>query len=447
MDHIISATTVKIWGEEVGAAIWLREKGCAAFEYNKSFLKLGLDLSPIHMSLQKALVSNYFEFPHLDKTTFQGLPGLLANSLPDNFGNAVINDWLRKKGRRPDTFNPVERLAYIGSRGMGAVEFEPCSVGTKLDKTVDVYVDSLRNFAQEAVARRDVIDVNVNKSEKETTEAMYDIMRVGTSAGGAVPKAIVAMNEDGHMLSGQGNVPDGYEHYLLKFDGFGDWDQDDIGQVLGETRVEYAYYLMAKSSGINMMECKLLEEGGRAHFLTKRFDRNGNDRIHALNLASLGHFGWNPMGSVGYEDVFDIMRNLKLQYPEREEQFRRMVFKVLSRVTDDHVKNDSYLMSKDGIWNLSPAYDMTYTYDPDGYIETLHKMKINSKQEDIGFDDLMDVADYAEVNNGKNIIEEVAETVSQWPAFAKQAGISDNIIKEIGTHLIADDFMSRGPRL
>lgn len=442
MARNISATTVKIWGQEVGAAIWLQDKNCAAFEYNPSFLKQGLDLSPVHMSIQKALVSNYFEFPTLDPSTFQGLPGLLANSLPDNFGNAIINDWLRKQGRRPDSLNPVERLSYIGSRGMGALEFEPCPVGKKLDKTVDVYIESLRALAQEAIKQRDVIDVNVNGSDKETTEALYDIMRVGTSAGGAVPKAIVAMNREGNMVSGQGEVPEGYEHYLLKFDNFGNWDQDDLGQMPGETRVEYAYYLMAKACGIEMMNCQLLEEENRAHFLTKRFDRVDNERIHSLNLAALGHFGWNPMWSIGYEDIFDIMRNLKLQYPDREQQFKRLVFKVLAKVTDDHVKNDGYLMSKDGVWHLSPAYDLTYTYDPDGYVEKMHKIKINGKNENISFDDVMAVAEYAEINTGKDIIEEVAKAVSQWPVFAKEAGINNSLINEIGQHLRVDHFFA-----
>lgn len=442
----ISATEVKMWGKTVGAVVWLNDRNCGAFEYDKSFLNSGLDISPIHMSISKALVSNYFEFPTLDRGTFHGLPGLLANSLPDKFGNAVINDWLRKQGRRPDTINPVERLSYLGSRGMGALEFKPCSVGTKLDKTVEVYVDHLRLLAKNAIKKYDAIDVNINGSEKETTAAMYDIMRVGTSAGGAVPKAIIAMNKEGHTISGQGNIPAGYEHYLLKFDRFDDWDEDDLDQLPGETRVEYAYFLMAKACGIKMMDCELLEEGGRAHFLTKRFDRVGNERIHSLNLASIGHFGWNPMGSVSYEDAFDIMRNIKLQYPEREEQFRRMAFKVLARVTDDHVKNDGYLMSKDGTWHLSPAYDLTYTYDPEGYVETLHKMRINGKIENIEFDDLMAVADYAEINNGEDIIEEIVETVSQWPSFAKKAGINEALIKDINKNLITDEIMSHGPR-
>ena len=441
-----SVTTVRIWGHEVGAAIWLTDRGHAAFEYSPSFLKLGLDLSPVHMSTSKALVSNHFEFPNLDKDTFHGLPGLLANSLPDNFGNAVINNWLRKQSRRPDSLNPVELLSYIGSRGMGALEFEPCSIGTKLDKTVEVYVDSLRDLAQRAIAKRHVIDFNVNSSEKETKEAMDDIMRVGTSAGGAVPKAIIALNEEGHMLSGQGKIPDGYEHFLLKFDNSGNWNEEDLGQILGEPRVEYAYFLMAKASGIKMMECKLLEENGRAHFLTKRFDRVRNERLHSLNLASLGHFGFNPMWHVGYEDTFDIMRNLKIQYPEREEQFRRMVFKVLARVTDDHVKNDGFLMAKKGEWHLSPAYDLTYTYDPDGFIETLHQMTVNGKNENICFDDLMDVADYAEINNGEDIIGKVAETVSQWSHFAQKAGVTSSLTKEIGNNLIANQIMSGGPK-
>lgn len=438
-----SLVKVKMWGHEVGVGLWHTEGQYASFEFDESFLSTGLDISPLHMSIQAALEENHFEFPELDKNTFLGLPGLLANSLPDNFGNAIINVWLKRQGRRPNTLNPVERLTYIGSRGMGALEFEPCIADKHLHTTTKVEIEKLQDLVQSALAVQQKIDVEVGGNERQINEAMYDILKVGTSAGGAVPKAIIALNSDGHVLSGQAEVPEGYTHYILKFDGMGEYVAQSQSELSASTRVEYAYYLMARHAGINMMECSLLEAEGKAHFLTRRFDRDGNKRIHTLNLAGIAHYGWNPAGSVGYEDVFRVMRMLNLNYRAKQEQFRRMVFNVFAKNVDDHVKNISFVMDKQGEWSLAPAYDMQFTYDPDGLLESMHKLTIDGMQQEIKLQHLVNASKQAEVKNAMEIIDEVADAVIRWPEFAHRAGVANSLIEEIASHHEVDNILAR----
>ncbi len=435
-DQQFNYVNVKMWGVPVGVAYWHSAAQYASFEYEPEFLSYGLDISPVYMSIEDASSENLFEFPHLDKTTFHGLPGLLANSLPDNFGNSIINSWLRKQGRSPDTLNPIERLAYIGSRGMGALEFEPCPAGKHLTVSTNVEIDRLQELIQNALSSRDQIDVEINGTEKEVTEAMYDILRVGTSAGGAVPKAIVAINNDGHVRSGQVDAPEGYTHYILKFDGMGDYVGEVQSALSAATRVEYGYYLMAKAAGITMMHSSLLEAEGKAHFLTKRYDRIENEKIHTLNLAGLAHLGWNPVSSVDYDDIFKVMRTINLTYAEKEEQYRRMIFNVVTKNVDDHVKNFSFNMYKDGIWRLAPAYDLTFSYDPEGLLESMHKITVDGKQEGISRQNLLNVGKRAEIKKPELIIDEVIDVVKDWSNYAKQAGLDKQLIDYLGQHQI-----------
>lgn len=444
----ISTAYVKIWDYVVGAVAWLPEKGYASFEYEPKFLRTGLDLSPIHMGISTVQKGQSFFFPKIDSLTFNGLPGLLASALPDVWGNQIINSWLSRNGRSPESFNPVERLCYIGSRGMGALEFSPQLGPSNLNKAVPVEIESLMDLAQNVLAVRSKIDVHINGPEKEKEEALLDILRVGSSPGGAVPKAIIAMNDKGHILSGQSNnTPTGYDHWILKFDGVSEEKPQVFGQPLGKGRIEYAYYLMAVNAGINMTECRLFEENGRAHFMTRRFDRVDGKKIHMLSLACLAHFGWNPAGAYGYEDAFQIMRQLKLEYPEQEQQYRRMVFNALSKNLDDHTKNISYTMDSSGQWKLSPAYDITFSYNSGDLLGDRHKMKINGKQQNFSLEDFITVAESMGINNPDEIIENIQDTIKQWPNFAQEAGIHKDVIDIIGEQHLNIEPPFSGPSI
>lgn len=435
----VNTATVNLWGQFVGAVTWLNDQGYAVFEYDRKFLKSGLDISPVKMSLEEARRGDgTFMFPELGKTYF-GLPGLLANVLPDKYGKDIIDSWLLRNGRDPQGFNPVERLCYIGTRGMGALEFQPqITPGDKFNKAIPIEVSELIQLAQEVINTRSKFAVNVTGSEKENSEAMLDILRVGTSAGGAKPKAIIAMNDTGHVISGQGKVPEGYEHWMLKFDGVSQDHPDKFGQPMMEGRMEYAYYLMAKTAGVDMTKCRLLEENGRAHFLTKRFDRKNGQKIHMQSLCGLAHYDWNPVGSHGYEKIFGTLRDLNLGMSEKKEQYRRMVFNIATRNADDHTKNVSFLMDKIGNWSLSPAYDITFSYNPGGKRTGAHQMSINGKRGDFTYDDLLFVARSVEIPKPSEIIAEVLDAVSKWPMFARKAGVNQKIINQIAPLLMTD---------
>lgn len=338
---------VSLWGQQVGYVVWQKEFGYAVFEYEPNFLRSGLDIAPIQMSIKDAQSGDgIFFFPELRNNTFFGLPGLLSDALPDKFGNRIIDAWLARNGRDPKSFNPVERLCYMGKRGMGALEFVPRIHPKKLNKFASVEIARLVELTQNIMEHRQSLDVNLGSVESENTEALTDILRVGTSAGGARPKAVIAINDKGHIISGQTTVPKGYDCWILKFDGVSD---EELGESKGYGRIEYAYYLMAKAAKININECRLLEEGGRAHFMTKRFDRKQNEKIHMLSLCGLAHFDFNVAGGYSYEQAFGIMRALKdLNQSDMEQQFRRIVFNILARNQDDHTKNISFLMDKQG---------------------------------------------------------------------------------------------------
>lgn len=315
---------------------------------------------------------------------------------------------------------------------MGALEYSPVNAPDSLKDSVSVEVAKLMELARDVLTERKNLDVRVGGDDHEKAAAMLDILRVGVSAGGAVPKAVIAINGDHHVLSGQSEVPKDYVHWLIKFDGISDDLQNAFGKTKDDCKIEYAYSLMAKEAGITISECRLLEENGRNHFMTRRFDRENNEKIHVLSLADIGHFGWNPVGVVGYESAFQVMRMLKLPYQEQEQQFRRMVFNAISRNVDDHVKNISYTMDKSGQWSLSPAYDLTFSVNPLDALGEMHKMTINGRQDAFTFDDFMVVADNMEIKKAKEIVGEVLEIVAMWPEFAKDANVSLAAISYVG---------------
>ena len=424
----VDAAVVSLWGEPVGAVAWLNDRGYGVFEFYPDFLRKGLDISPLHMGLEAARRGDgIFSFPGLSRETFMGLPGLLADALPDKFGNSIIDAWLTRNGRDIAGFSPVERLCYTGRRAMGALEFAP-SVGRELDRPVPVAVAELVDLAQRVMSERMVLNAAIGPSEKENAEAVMDILRVGTSAGGARPKAVIAMDGNGNVMSGQSDVPAGYDYWILKFDGVTDLE---LGEPKGFGRIEYAYYLMAMDAGIDMTECRLLTENGRAHFMTRRFERAGGGKIHLQSLCGIAHYDYNAVGAYGYEQAFAVMRKLRLSKADAIQQYRRMVFNVVARNQDDHTKNIAFLMNREGRWKLSPAYDVVYSHNPAGKWTSQHQMSINGKRDNFTAADLLVVGESISIPKPLEIIRQVVETVKRWPEFARRAGVTENHITEI----------------
>lgn len=352
-----------------------------------------------------------FEFPNLDRHTFNGLPGLLADSLPDDFGRALLDRWLAAVGK--DMANPIERLCYQGKRGMGALEFVP-AYAPYLEQSEKIEIDSLIAVAGEVLQSKGALQTNLNDDRKE---AIASIIRVGTSAGGQRAKAVIAYNDTtGEVRSGQLSAPEGFDYWLIKLDGVTNKELGDP-QHFGE--IEYIHYLLAKEAGINMTECRLLRENGRAHFMTRRFDRQNGEKIHMQTLCGLAHYDFRQLRMYSYEQAFQVMRRLRLPYSDAEEFFRRMVFNVVARNQDDHTKNISFLMDKTGTWHLSPAYDMSWAYNPSGEWTSVHQMSINNKWDDITREDLLKVAYEMNIKKASKIIDQVVDAVAQWPSLAK----------------------------
>ncbi|MEA3467307.1 MAG: type II toxin-antitoxin system HipA family toxin [Thermodesulfobacteriota bacterium] len=438
----VDVAYVKIWDQVVGAVSWQGNpmEGYAVFEFDRTFLNTGLDLSPLHMSVESALrgdgrylFSKRSEDPSRD--TFMGLPGLLADCLPDKFGNRLIDMWLQRQGRDSSSFTPVERLCYTGSRGMGALEFVP-TLNKKLSESTPVEIYRLVELAQQITSERNALNVSVAEDTEIDSDALLEIIRVGTSAGGARAKAIVAMNNEGHIVSGQTRIPEGYEHWIIKFDGVTDLE---LGASQDFGRIEYGYYLMAKEAGIDMPVCKLLGgKEGRAHFMIKRFDRENNDKIHMQSLCGLAHYDFNEAGMFGYEQAFGVMRTLRLSKAEAAQQFRRMVFNVVSRNQDDHTKNISFLMDRDGKWRLSPAYDVTYAHNPGGLWTNSHQMSISGKRDGFELQDLLVVGKSIGIPKPEVVVGEVVDAISRWDEFAKEAGVKKETLNAIGaTHRLS----------
>lgn len=426
----IDTAMVKLWGNTVGAVSWLDDRNYAIFEYDRDFLNRGLDVSPIMMSLNAASAGDgIFSFASLNKDTYLGLPGLLADVLPDKFGNSIIDAWLARNGRDSSTFSPVERLCYTGRRGMGALEFSP-PVMEKYNESVAVEISELVKLAQNVMNERNRLNVQLGETEHENADAILDILRVGTSAGGARPKAVIAMNEKGDVISGQTDAPKGYDYWLLKFDGVTDLE---LGKPRGYGRIEYTYYLMAEEAGIDMTESRLLEENGRAHFMTKRFDRVNGNKQHMQSLCGIAHYDFNMAGTYSYEQTFEVMRKLRLSKAEATQQYRRMLFNIVARNQDDHTKNISFLMDKDGRWKLSPAYDVTYSHNPAGKWTNQHQMSVNGKRDNFTREELIETAKSISISRPQDIIDEVILAVDKWITFADQVGVNKKVSLEIKT--------------
>jgi serine/threonine-protein kinase HipA len=417
---------VKIWGEVAGAVAWDESTGVASFEYSSEFKRLGWDLSPLKMSIQSP--KTIFNFPELKPArnspvdTFKGLPGLLADVLPDTYGNQLINSWLAQNGRAADSMNPVELLCFIGTRGMGALEFEPAVLkDRKLPFAIEL--DSLVHTAKKLLTEKSSFQTNLKKEEEQ---ALLEILKVGTSAGGARPKAVIAYNEKtGEVRSGQTIAPKGFEHWLLKLDGVSDVQ---LGSSTGYGRVEMAYYHMAIACGIDMMPSRLLEEGGRAHFMTKRFDREAGDiKHHIQTLCGMNHYDYNLVGSFSYEQLFQTMRELKLSYPEAEQLFRRMVFNVIARNCDDHTKNFAFRLKQNSHWELAPAYDLCHAYKPEHLWVSQHALSVNGKRKGITKSDLLVVGKSISCKHAADLVDDIESTVMNWPTFANEVGVSEKL--------------------
>ncbi len=424
----MTVANVRLWGTEIGAVSWDAERGYANFQYQPQFTKSGIQVAPLMMPLSKTIYS----FPGLAKETFNGLPGLLADSLPDKFGNALISAWLSQQGRPKDSLNPVERLSYIGARGMGALEFVP-AIGPKAKSSKQLNVDELVTLASEILTKRQHFKVSLG--DKHKAEALRDILRVGTSAGGARAKAVIAWNpQTNEVRSGQIDAGSGFGYWILKFDGVSGNADKELYDPKGYGLVEYAYYKMALLAGITMSECRLLEESGRHHFMTKRFDRSDTgDKIHMQSLCAIAHYDFNQPGAYSYEQCFQIIRRLGLPMNCVEEQFRRMAFNIVGRNQDDHVKNIAFLMDKSGTWSLSPAFDMMYAYQPAGAWTGKHQMSMNGKRDDFTLLDFAACAKTASLKRGlyKEILEQVQDAISQWPKIAREVGVSADKVKQI----------------
>lgn len=430
---MVDAAQVKIWGELAGAVRWDVEQQLGYFQYDPKFLQKGWDLAPIKMPIENG--SRIYSFPELrigrgeTEDTFKGLPGLLSDALPDKYGNRLINIWLAQQGRPENSMNPVEKLCFIGSRAMGALEFEPAQIKTS-KSSFALELDSLVDIAKRILNEREAFLTNIGEDEEK---AMMEILKIGTSAGGARPKAIIAYNQKTkEVRSGQGNVPKGFEHWLIKLDGV---SGEQFGESSGWGRVEYAYYLMAKECGITISESELFEENGRAHFITKRFDREGNIKHHIQSLCGLQHYDFNDMNGYSYEQVFQTMRLLRLTYPEAEEMFRRMVFNVLATNYDDLTKNFSFILKKGEAWRLAPAYDLCFSFDAGNHWVNKQTLSVNGKRLGITKADLMTIAKDNNIKKGEKIVNDINLVVKSWTAYAKQAGVRTDLQERISQNL------------
>ena len=411
---------VRLWGRTIGAVALSEGEEVAAFEYDSEFARSGIEVSPLTMPLSRSV----YTFPALARKTFHGLPGLLADSLPDKFGNALIDAWLATQGRTPDSFNSVERLCYTGERGMGALEYRP-AVGAGTKRADSIRIDRLVELASTILDSRN--DFRTSFAGEDDAQALADILKVGTSAGGARAKAIIAWNpKTNEVRSGQVSAGDGFEYWLLKFDGVRGNKDKELEDPEGYGVIEYAYYRMAKDCGIDINECRLYEENGRRHFMMRRFDRlAGGEKLHMQSLGALAHYDFNMAGAYSYEQALFAIRRLELPMSTIEEQFRRMAFNIVARNQDDHVKNIAFLMDKSGNWSLSPAFDMTYSFNPKGRWTASHQMTMNGKQDDFTLEDFKACAKTASMKRGRaeTILNEVVETVSRWKDYAEEVGV------------------------
>ncbi len=408
----VQAIEVRIWDQRVGAVAVDERAGCYAFEYAPAWKRQGIELAPLTMPVSAP--DSVFLFPALAEPTFKRLPGLVADALPDDFGNALIDAWMARRGIDRQAVTTLDRLAYMGKRGMGALEFRPAKGGAT-ESTQPLQLQKLVETARK-VMQGDFAD------DAHAEAALANVIRVGTSAGGARAKAVVAWNrETDEIRSGQFDVPPGFEHWMLKFDGVGKDLELGVGEHYG--RIEYAYYLMAVAAGIDMQPCRLLEENGRAHFMTRRFDRDNNRKHHIQSLCALAHLDYKQRATHAYEQLFLAATRLRLGDDGLRQLFLRMAFNVLARNCDDHTKNFAFRLRQGQAWELAPAYDVTHAYNPQGKWTYQHLMSVNGRFKDITRDDLMTVADRFGVGGARALLADVRAALESWPAHSGAAGV------------------------
>ena len=431
---MIQTAYVNIWNQRVGAVAWDEQNGTASFEYAPEFVQTGLELSPIIMPAEASRIYRFID--HRNTSTFKGLPGLLADVLPDKYGNTLINQWLVKNNRPANSINPVETLCFIGQRAMGALEFEPAIPEDK-GQSIRLEMNELIDITSKILSGRQEFLTNL---QPEQEKSLQTILKIGTSAGGARAKALIAFNKETQEIrSGQANVPRGFEHYLIKFDGIED---EQFGTSKGYGRVEMAYYKMAVDAGIEMMESELLVENGRAHFMTKRFDRlNGANKVHVQSFCALRHYDFNDISLYAYEDLFETMRLLVLPYPQAEQLYRRMVFNVIAKNCDDHTKNFAFTMDQSGEWSLSPAFDVCYAYRPSSSWVSQHCLSVNGKRKNIEKADLLEVARKMNIKNANEIIDQIDQVISRWKHYANDQKVDPELRDTIqGTFVRMNDL-------
>jgi serine/threonine-protein kinase HipA len=420
----VTVIEVRVWGKRVGAVALDPRVGYYAFEYDPKFIELGIELAPLTMAVSAA--RQPFIFSNLPELTYRRLPGLLADSLPDEFGNSLIDAWMADKGINKSQITPLDRLAYMGKRAMGALEFKPARSGGSKVSTTAIKLSQLIESARSVVHG----DIGADHLAKA---ALAQIIQVGTSAGGARAKAALAWNAaTNEIRAGQFDVEQGFEHWLLKFDGMG-LDRE-LGESLDYGRIEYAYYLMARAAGINMSNCRLLEENDRAHFMTQRFDRDGNKKHHMQSLCALAHLDYKQKATHDYSQLFLAINQLELGYTALEEGFRRMAFNVMAANCDDHTKNFSFILREGGTWELAPAYDVTHAHNPRGEWTYQHLMAVNSKFAGISREDMLAVADRFGIGTASTVLKQVGDAVSAWPEFAVKAGVAEKEVERILEH-------------
>lgn len=431
---MVIAAEVWLWDKLAGAVLWDKAEQLAGFEFDPGFLRSGWDIAPITMPLSQG--EKLHAFPEIRRgrndgfDTFRGLPGLLADMLPDKYGNQLINAWLVQNGRPTESLNPVELLCFIGKRGVGALEIKP-SLRSESGVATNLEIDSLVGIANKILNSRENFQTDISKEEEV---ALADILKIGTSAGGARAKAVIAFHpETGEVKSGQVDAPAGFSHWLIKFDGVTD---SQSGTSVGYGRVEMAYYLMALEAGVEMNECRILEQNDRAHFMTKRFDRTVDGKIHMQSLCGLRHFDFNQVGVYSYEQIFETMRMLRLSYPEAEQMFIRMVFNVLARNCDDHTKNFAFLMDKSGKWTLSPAYDICYAYRPGSIWVSSQSLQVNGKREGITEADFLEVARKMNIRKPEEKIGQVKSAIRRWRYFADEVKVDPKLRDSIQATLL-----------
>ena len=420
------AAEVYLWGTRIGVVLQERMDAVPRFNYDRNFIRSGIQVSPLVMPLSDRIYS----FPALNIETFRGLPGLLADSLPDKFGTKLIERYLMDQGRKISDFSSVERLCYVGNRGMGALEYVPDkNYVDAADRSVDI--NALVQLASDILAERKSVHVD------GSGQLMKQIIKVGTSAGGARAKAVIAWNETTNDIrSGQIEAGNGYHYWLIKFDGVeNNKDKGDKADGPAYTRIEYAYYLMAKAAGITMNDCRLYRESGNYHFMTKRFDREPDlgRKIHMQSLGAIAHYDFNMPGTHSYEQAADVIYRLGMGQKEVEQLFRRMVFNIAARNQDDHVKNISFLMDRNGIWSLAPAYDVTYAYDRTNHWLSRHQMSVNGKLDNITVNDVLSCGKRMNISKNKirKIAEEVNAAVGRWQMFAENAFLNEQTYLEV----------------